>query len=180
MKRIDIESSTYYNFISELDIRPSVKRRIESALHYNKFYYTRDLCKKKEENLYDIPDIDEKIVKKIKEKLLDAGLHFGMTDDQLDDYMDAEFLHPIKETASKAKGCIIRFLIFALIVSLPASALIYFVDQTFGHHDKVEIPVNECTYNTELPSPVYHDSPSIDSMVMDEETESDSDTSKVN
>lgn len=81
MKRINIEYSTYYNFISELDIRPSVKKRIEHALHYNHFYDTHDLCKKKEEELYEIPDIDEKIVKKIKGKLLDAGLHFGMTDE---------------------------------------------------------------------------------------------------
>lgn len=178
MKRINIEYSTYYNFISELDIRPSVKKRIEHALHYNHFYDTRDLCKKKEEELYEIPDIDEKIVKEIKGKLLDAGLHFDMTDEQLDDYMDAEFLHPVRETASKAKGCIRNILIMALIVALPASALIYFVDKTFDR-DEIEVPVKERSYNTDSSSPVYHDRPDVSFEDVERELGIGNDSSKV-
>lgn len=67
----------------------------------------------------------------------------------------------------------------ALIVALPASALIYFVDKTFNRRDEVEVPVNERSYNTDLPSPVYHDRPDVSFEDVERELEIGNDSSKV-
>ena len=80
MKRINIEYSTYYNFVDGLSIRPSVKKRIRQALSHGGFYDTTNLCKKSEDDLSAVEGIDGKIADKIKSQMLNAGLHFNMTD----------------------------------------------------------------------------------------------------
>lgn len=92
MKRIDIEDTFCGSIIDELNIRPSVKNRIRKGLYHKNVWDIRDLCKHNEEYLSDIPGIDSDIIDKIRDKLENAGLHFNMTDKELDDYMDADFL----------------------------------------------------------------------------------------
>lgn len=92
MKRIDITSSTYNNIIDELSIRPSVKEQIRHQLYRNDLSHVRDLCLKTEEELLSVPYFTQDLVESIKAYLMSAGLHLGMTEDVLTDYMDADFL----------------------------------------------------------------------------------------
>lgn len=151
MKRINIEYSTYYNFVDGLSIRPSVKKRIRQALSHKGFYDTTDLCKKSEDDLRAVEGIDGELVDKIKAQMLNAGLHFNMTDEQLDDYLDAEFLRKkhFDPNMSFKKWfwdkCGVKLLFFAFAV-IPFCGLAYYwgcLLKSCGN-DSPEPPKFEC------------------------------------
>lgn len=94
MKRMDLNGrcSTRNEIIEKLNLRPSVERRIMHDVYHYNIDDVRELCMKSEQELLLIPSFSEEIVAGIKLRLLDAGLHFGMTEEELDDYLDAEYL----------------------------------------------------------------------------------------
>lgn len=145
MERIDIESSTYYNFVDRLSIRPSVKKRIRQALRRESFYDTIDLCKKSENDLRAVEGIDDDLVDKIKAQMLNAGLHFNMTDEQLDDYLDAEFLSTkhYDPNVSFKKSLWDKYgvkLLFFVIVVIPSCGLAYYCNRLFKEISRKDKP----------------------------------------
>lgn len=101
MKRIDITDSVYYGIMDKLSIRPSVKEKIRSSLYANSIWEIRDLCMLTEEEAKSLFFCNETLFSGIKDYLVSVGLHFGMTEGNLIDYMDADFLESLTELSSK-------------------------------------------------------------------------------
>lgn len=101
MKRIDITSSVCKRVIDELSIRPSVKEKIREHLHDNGIWEIRDLCQITEEEAKPLFFYNEILFSSVKEYLISVGLHFGMTEDNLIDYMDADFLESLTNSNNK-------------------------------------------------------------------------------
>lgn len=92
MKRLDLTSTVYYEVIDKLDIRPSLKLKINYYLSQNGIKTVCALCGKSEDELLAVPCMSEETVVDIKDYLETAGLRLGMTDDELFDYFDADYL----------------------------------------------------------------------------------------
>ena len=87
--------------IDELSIRPSVKEKIREHLHDNGIWEIRDLCQKTEEEAKSLFFYNEILFSSVKKYLISVGLHFGMTEDNLIDYMDADFLESLTNSDNK-------------------------------------------------------------------------------
>lgn len=101
MKRIDITGSAYYSIIDKLSIRPSVKEKIRRQLHDNDIWKIRDLCQITEEEAKPLFFYNDILFSSVKDYLISVGLHFGMTEDNLVDYMDADFLESLTNSNYK-------------------------------------------------------------------------------
>lgn len=97
MKRIDITDSVRYKLMDKLSIKPSVKAIVINNLHQNDIWKIRDLCMMTEEEALALFLNDENLLSLARSYLVSVGLHFGMTEDVLTDYMDADFLEKEKE-----------------------------------------------------------------------------------
>lgn len=101
MKRIDITGSIRYKLMDKLSIKPSVKEVVINNLHHNDVWKIRDLCLMTEEEALNLFLNDKGLLSHVRTYLVSVGLHFGMTEDILTDYMDADFLE--KEKQEKLK-----------------------------------------------------------------------------
>lgn len=101
MKRIDITNYAYNRIIDKLSIRPSVKEKIRNNLHGNGIWKIRDLCQITEEEAKPLVFYNETLFLCVKDYLVSVGLHFGMTEDNLIDYMDADFLESLTNSGNK-------------------------------------------------------------------------------
>lgn len=101
MKRIDITDYAYNRIIDKLSIRPSVKEKIRNNLHGNGIWKIRDLCQITEEEAKPLVFYNEILFSSVKDYLISVGLHFGMTEDNLIDYMDADFLESLTNSDDK-------------------------------------------------------------------------------
>lgn len=72
-------------------MRPSVERRvINDVIHYD-INTVRELCMKNEDELLRIPSFNDVMISSLGDALAKYGLHFGMSEAELDDYMDREY-----------------------------------------------------------------------------------------
>ena len=102
MKRINLEGlCSTHTIIKELGLRPSVERRVINDVYIYDISYARKLCKKSESDLLEIPSFNEDLIGEIKKVLSNHGLHLGMTELDLDNYMDKDFLeaHEVEKPA---------------------------------------------------------------------------------
>lgn len=90
MKRIDICQYSPRLF-DDVDIRPSLYRKIYDQLFNCDIEQIYMLCQKTEKDLLAIEGYDETIVDTIKNTLKEYGLSLGMTDEELAKYEDAEY-----------------------------------------------------------------------------------------
>lgn len=90
MKRINIVGFIDFHR-EEWDIRPSMVEKTRQAFHDSELWTYKDLCACTEKQLLKIRHVTPELVKHVKETLEDVGLHFGMTEKELDAYHDAEY-----------------------------------------------------------------------------------------
>jgi hypothetical protein len=95
MERQNINSYVHIEDMTH-HVRPSVLDKIKSTIHGANIWYFKDLCSVSEDKLRQYPYLTDKIVNDIKNYLGNYGLKLGMTDEELVEYQDAEFLekHP--------------------------------------------------------------------------------------
>lgn len=97
MEKIDLNNFVMF-LTSEFnwDIRPSWDDKIRKSLIRNNINKWRKFCACSEEELLSIEYFTPVLVNQIIEFLGSRGLHLGMTDRELDDYQDVEYLkrHP--------------------------------------------------------------------------------------
>ena len=90
MKRINIVG--FIDFHREKwDIRPSMMEKMRQVFHDSELWTYKDLCACTEKQLLKIRYVTPELVGHIKETLEDVGLHLGMTEKELDAYLDAEY-----------------------------------------------------------------------------------------
>ena len=97
MERLDLNKFIHFRFSKyNWDIRPSWIDKIEKSLRDKDIETWRNLCELSEKQLLSIDYISPVLIASIKTFLDCAGLHLGMTEKELDDYQDAEYLckHP--------------------------------------------------------------------------------------
>lgn len=90
MKRINIVGFIDFHR-EEWDIRPSMVEKTRQAFHDSELWTYKDLCACTEKQLLKIRHVTPELVEHVKETLEDVGLHFGMTEKELDAYHDAEY-----------------------------------------------------------------------------------------
>lgn len=95
MKRTNITSSLGVLLYGE-DIKPSLQHSISLKCYHNSIFNVKDLCKKTEQEFSSLFDNDEQIISIINKFLKTNGLSFGMTEEELTAYQDAEYYerHP--------------------------------------------------------------------------------------
>ena len=125
MKRADLDCSiNYYDFLDDIDLRPSLKKRILDNLRREDMYYLHDLCKSSKDELLAVPDVTAKVADHIEKKLWQYDLRLGMTDEQLDSYYDAEYFE--KKNKSTSEKVLIKvggIMTLAMVLLMPS----YFV-----------------------------------------------------
>lgn len=94
MKRINIS----YSFMSEFGdlFRPSKHDEIRATLQKAGVYSTKEVCMMSEKEFKQFPFATDYIFKKVQTALEACGLRFGMTEEELTAYEDADYLkaHP--------------------------------------------------------------------------------------
>lgn len=95
MERIMIDSYVCI-LLEDEDLRPSIKRKTQDILFSNKIFKVRDVCYWTEADLLGIKGLNKTAIETMKKTLLRHGLRFGMTDQELEDYEDADYYkrHP--------------------------------------------------------------------------------------
>lgn len=95
MKQLDLRMG-FYGMFNSIDIRPSLKERIKKDFTDSFLYNYKSLCLTTEEKLLSLPHVTPDVVRNIQDFLSQYGLILGMTEKELDDYMDAEYFdkHP--------------------------------------------------------------------------------------
>ena len=125
MKRADLDCSiNYYDFLDDIDLRPSLKKRILDNLRREDMYYLHDLCKRSKDELLAVPDVTAKVADHIEKKLWQYDLRLSMTDEQLDSYYDAEYFE--KKNKSTSEKVLIKvgvIMTLAMVLLMPS----YFV-----------------------------------------------------
>ncbi len=102
MKRVNIACGFLYEF-DDL-FRPSKRATISKSLSEAHLYNIKDICMLSEKDFRKLDFITDYMFGKIKDRLTKAGLHFGMTESELDDYMDAEYLEDHQEDIEEQKA----------------------------------------------------------------------------
>ena len=94
MKRANVN----YMFIIEFGdlFLPSKRNHIQDFLWDNNAGTVKEVCQLTEEQFRSFPFATDNTVKRVKERMTEYGLSFGMTPEELNDYEDAEFImtHP--------------------------------------------------------------------------------------
>lgn len=104
MKRIDITSGTYYEVIDKLDLRPSIKNIIHDELFHYNIGHVSELCRKTEDELIALQILPFYVIDPIKQRLEEVGLKLGMTERELIDYMDADYLEEKAKAQAKSES----------------------------------------------------------------------------
>ena len=125
MKRADLDCSiNYYDFLDDIDLRPSLKKRILDNLRREDMYYLHDFCKRSKEELLAVPDVTAKVADHIEKKLWQYDLRLSMTDEQLDSYYDVEYFEKKnKSTSEKVLKKVGVIMTLAMVLLMPS----YFV-----------------------------------------------------
>jgi len=125
MKRADLDCSiNYYDFLDDIDLRPSLKKRILDNLRREDMYYLHDFCKRSKEELLAVPDVTAIVADHIEKKLWQYDLRLSMTDEQLDSYYDAEYFEKKnKSTSEKVLKKVGVIMTLAMVLLMPS----YFV-----------------------------------------------------
>jgi len=103
MKRVNVN---YYFTIEFGDLfRPSMKDSIRDALYEQNVRTIKDVCQLEEKQFRRFPFATDDVVNRVKKRMADYGLRFGMTLDELTAYQDADFLllHPEENTEEQNK-----------------------------------------------------------------------------
>lgn len=107
MKRIELDRiCSTWGLIRELGLRPSVERKvINDVIHYD-INTVRELCMKNEDELLRIPSFNDVMISSLGDALAEYGLHFGMSEAELDDYIDREYFktHDMSKSFNRAKS----------------------------------------------------------------------------
>lgn len=131
MKRADLDCSiNYYDFLDDIDLRPSLKKRILDNLRLKDMYYLHDLCKRSKDELLAVPDVTAKAADHIEKKLWQYDLRLSMTDEQLDSYYDVEYFE--KKNKSTSEKVLIKvgiIMTLAMVLLMPS----YFVVTTVSN-----------------------------------------------
>ena len=108
MKRLDLHRLVLV--CEGIDIRPSLLAKIKKDMRDLGTWNYKSLCSLTETDLLSKDSITPDVLDKIKVLLGQYGLRLGMTEKELDDYMDAEYLeeHPEESTTSKPTISIIE------------------------------------------------------------------------
>lgn len=108
MKRLDLHRLILV--CEGIDIRPSLLEKIKKDMRDLGTWNYKSLCSLTETDLLSMDSITPAVLDKIKVLLGQYGLRLGMTEKELDDYMDAEYLeeHPEESTTSKPTISIIE------------------------------------------------------------------------
>ncbi len=100
MKHKDLES--YFALELAEFVRPSKRNAIKEVMWGREIYNYKDLCAMKEEDFKRFPFVDDTFLARTKAHLEEYGLHFGMTGDEIVEYMDREYLAEHPEEAELA------------------------------------------------------------------------------
>ncbi len=108
MKRLDLHRLVLV--CEGIDIRPSLLAKIQKDMRDLGTWNYKSLCSLTETDLLSKDSITPDVLDKIKVLLGQYGLRLGMTEKELDDYMDAEYLeeHPEESATSKPTISIIE------------------------------------------------------------------------
>lgn len=113
MKRVNVN---YYFTIEFGDLfRPSMKDSIRDALYEQNVRTIKDVCQLEEKQFRRFPFATDDVVNRVKKRMADYGLRFGMTLDELTAYQDADFplcfiLRRIRKNRTKRKKYLARSL----------------------------------------------------------------------
>ena len=85
---------------------PSVERKVKKDVVHFGINTVLELCTKNEEELHRIPSFNDELISNLGEALDEYGLHFGMSEAELDDYMDREYFktHGMSKSFNRAKS----------------------------------------------------------------------------
>jgi hypothetical protein len=95
MERQNLNAYIFLKYITD-SVQPSLLEKIESNINDANIWYFKDLCRTSEDKLRQFPHVTDELVNDIKSYLDEHGLKLGMTEEELNDYKDAEFFekHP--------------------------------------------------------------------------------------
>ena len=97
MERVKLES------FLDLDgpmVKPSIKDKLTSAMYKSQALTYGDFCKHSEAELLDIEFLTHDLYVALCQQVKTAGLHVNMTDKELEEYKDAEFVKNNPEVIS--------------------------------------------------------------------------------
>lgn len=104
MNRLDLRDGAYAAVYERLDFLPSTREKaFDSFIKYTNICTVKDLCLTKRERLLVLPNVGKAFVDSIEDYLKLHGLRFGMTMDELYDYMDESYLEDVEVKAVKAE-----------------------------------------------------------------------------
>lgn len=98
MERVKLES---FLDLDGLMIKPSIKDKLASAMYKSQALTFGDFCKHSETELLNIDFLTYDLYVALCEQVHSAGLHVNMTDKELEDYKDAEFIKNNPEVISQ-------------------------------------------------------------------------------
>lgn len=102
MKRLNLHNLILV--FERIDIRPSLLVKVEKDIEDLHAWNYKELCSLTETELLSKNSITPAVIEKIKVFLEQYGLRLGMTEEELDDYMDAEYLEAHPEESETSYG----------------------------------------------------------------------------
>src|SRR5574344_287315 len=97
MERVKLES---FLDLDGLMVKPSIKDKLTSAMYKSQALTYGDFCKHSEAELLDIEFLTHDLYVALCQQVKTAGLHVNMTDKELEEYKDAEFVKNNPEVIS--------------------------------------------------------------------------------
>ncbi len=103
MKKKDLESYVGLEYCQMF--RPSQRERINRCLENNNIWYYKQLCRLSEDEFKSLNFVDDNVYTKTVAHLAEYGLRLGMPEEEMLEYMDADFLaeHPEEAAAEIAE-----------------------------------------------------------------------------
>src|SRR5574344_1718515 len=105
MERVKLES---FLDLDGLMVKPSIKDKLTSAMYKSQALTYGDFCKHSEAELLDIEFLTHDLYVALCQQVKTAGLHVNMTDKELEEYKDAEFVKNNPEVISPIFFLMIR------------------------------------------------------------------------
>lgn len=104
MKRLNFRDGAYVSVYDKLHVLPSVREKaFESIFDKTNIYSIKDLCLTNREKLLSLPEVSINFVDGIEYYLSKHGLRFGMTMDEIYEYMDEAYLEELEAKAFNAE-----------------------------------------------------------------------------
>ena len=92
MNKIRINTPVCLLYMDE-DLRPSIKHKAGRVLSFNGIYMISDFCRRTKTDLLAIDDLDKTVLSLMEKNVYEGGLSLGMTQQELDDYEDSEYIN---------------------------------------------------------------------------------------